>query len=119
MAKKNEQKAYVKIQSSMTLNVTPGLQNEDVTNPDAHVADRLKINATWPKAIVLIQAGVHWYPSEIAEWATVKSLAKDKILSIVEFNDIPEDKPVIEKEKFVADLKEAKILKEETLDDLA
>ena len=72
-------KAYVKISSTININVTSGLQHKDVTNPDAHVADRLKINALWPKMTIPILAGVHWYPAEITEWNTVKNLVKDKI----------------------------------------
>ncbi len=84
-------KAYVKISSTININVTSGLQNKDVTNPDAHVADRLKINALWPKMTIPILAGVHWYPAEITEWNTVKCLVKDKVLTIGEFSDEVEE----------------------------
>lgn len=80
-------KAYVKISSTININVTSGLQHKDVTNPDAHVADRLKINALWPKMTIPILAGVHWYPAEITEWNTVKRLVKDKVLTIGEFSE--------------------------------
>ena len=40
---------FVQIQSDVTIRVTTGLQNKDVTNPDAHVPDRLKVNPEWPK----------------------------------------------------------------------
>ena len=73
---------FVQIQSSVTIRVTTGLQNKDVTNPDAHVADRLKVNPEWPKHQVLIKAGAHRYPAEIVEWPSVKALAADKILTI-------------------------------------
>lgn len=84
-------KAYVKISSTLNINVTCGLQHKDVTNPDAHVADRLKINALWPKMTIPILAGVHWYPAEITEWNTVKRLVKDKVLTIGEFSDEVEE----------------------------
>lgn len=88
MARKSASKgAFVRIQSTKTINVTMGLHNQDVTNPDAHIPDRLKVNPLWPKLTVLIREGVHWYPSEIAEWPTVKALANDKILTIGEFSD--------------------------------
>lgn len=74
---------FVRIQSNETIHVTCGLQNKDVTNADAHVPDRLKVSATWPKATVLIQKGAHMYPSEIVEWATVKALAKAKYSQLV------------------------------------
>lgn len=83
---------FVQIQSSVTIRVTTGLQNKDVTNPDAHVADRLKVNPEWPKHQVLIQAGVHRYPVEIVEWPSVKALAADKILTIGSVEEIDESK---------------------------
>lgn len=90
-ANKPETKAFVRIQSNVTINVTMGLQNQDVTNADAHVPDRLKVNPLWPKLTVLIRQGVHWYPSEIAEWPTVKALVEDKVLTIGEFSDSCEE----------------------------
>lgn len=95
----NTKKAYVKIQSSITITVTMGLNNKDVTNPDAHVADRLKVSALWPKCTVQILAGAHWYPAEIAEWNTVKALEKDKILTIGEYSDACVDEPEVQKTK--------------------
>lgn len=81
---------FVQIQSSVTIRVTTGLQNKDVTNPDAHVADRLKVNPEWPKHQVLIQAGAHRYPAEIVEWPSVKALATDKILTIGSIEEVDE-----------------------------
>ena len=75
-------KNFVKIQSKVNITVTPGLQNMDVTNPDAHVPDRLKVQPTWPKAAVDIHEGIDVYPAYIAEWATVKALEKDKIITL-------------------------------------
>lgn len=100
-------KKYVKIQSEKTINVTPGLQNRDVTNPDAHVADRLKIQPTWPKCVVTIHKGVAWYSSEIVDWPTVKALAKDKILTIGIDSDTPEDTPAVDAETLQAQMQEA------------
>lgn len=72
----------VQIQSSVTVRVTCGLQHKDVTNPDAHVADRLKVAPLWPKHVMLIRQGAHNYPAEIKEWPSVKALANDKVLTI-------------------------------------
>lgn len=72
----------VRIQSTITITVTPGLQCKDVTNPDAHVPDRLKVSPLWPKATVMIRKGTGFYPAEIVEWPTVQCLEKDKILTI-------------------------------------
>lgn len=80
-------KKYVRIHSKRTIQVTSGLQHEDVTNPDAHVPDRLKISPRWPLCLVVINQGSHLYPSEIVDWPTVKALAKDKVLTIGEFTD--------------------------------
>ena len=83
---------FVQIQSSVTIRVTTGLQNKDVTNPDAHVPDRLKVNPEWPKHQVLIKAGAHRYPAEIVEWPSVKALAADKILTIGSVEEVDESK---------------------------
>lgn len=83
-------KAYVRIQSQININVTSGLEYRDVTNPDAHVGDRLKINSLWSKRIIPIKEGSHFYPSEITEWNTVKSLQKDKVITIGEYTDEPD-----------------------------
>lgn len=87
-------KPYVRIQSNITINVTAGLHNQDVTNKDAHIPDRLKVNPLWPKMTCLIKQGVGVYPSEIVEWPAVKALAKDKVLTIGEQLDNPEDAEV-------------------------
>ena len=84
---KDTQKQFVKIQSKINITVTAGLQGKDVTNPDAHVADRLKISALWPKCTVDIHEGVGYYPAYIAEWGSVKGLEKDEILSIAGYYD--------------------------------
>lgn len=88
----------VRIQSTITISVTPGLQAKDVTNPDAHIADRLKVSAEWPKCTVLIKEGVGMYPADIVEWNTVKALAKDEILTIGETREVSteEEKQTIE-----------------------
>ena len=91
-------KDYVKIQSTTTIHVTPGLQYRDVTNPDAHVPDRLKVHPTWAKCVICITAGVGIYPSEIVEWDSVKALAKCNILTIGDFVDEggnPEEKELM------------------------
>lgn len=75
-------KDYVIIQSSIDIVVTAGLQNEDVTNPDAHVPDRLNVKPIWPKTRVQIYKGQHTYPSVITTWNSVKSLANSGILTI-------------------------------------
>lgn len=100
-------KKYVKIQSSVTINVTPGLQYEDNTDVKEPIRDKLKVNASWPKATVLIKQGQFWYPSEISEWNTVKSLQKDKILTIGEFtDDVDEEDVKLAKENLANELKE-------------
>lgn len=87
-----KQKPYVRIHSQTTIQVTCGLQNKDVTNPDAHVPDRLKVSPLWSKATIVIHQGQHDYPAEIVEWPTVKALEKDGILTIGQFVDEADDK---------------------------
>lgn len=90
----------IRIQSKITINVTPGLQNKDVTNPDAHIPDRLKVSAEWPKCTLLIRAGVGTYPAEIAEWPTVKALVKKEIMTIGAMEDAKTEDQQKEVEEF-------------------
>lgn len=116
-------KKFVRIQSTKNITVTPGLQHQDVTNKDAHIPDRLKIAAEWPRAMVDIKAGVGLYPAYVAEWNTVKSLAKDKILTIGEFVDDADDETKAKKEKLdktLEDIEEkTKKIKSFNLNDIA
>lgn len=98
----------VQIHSNVTIRVTTGLQNEDVTNPDAHIPDRLKVNPEWPKYQVLIRAGQGMYPAEIAEWPSVKALAADKILTIGAISEVADSTLTPEQQKDVLTAKEAK-----------
>ena len=95
-----EQK-FISIQSPINITVTPGLHAQDVTNPDAHIPDRLKVQPLWPKVTVDIFQGVRNYPAEIAEWPTVKALVKDKVLtigSVINESVITDEEKQIEKD---------------------
>ena len=98
----------VQIHSNVTIKVTTGLQNQDVTNPDAHIPDRLKVNPEWPKYQVLIRAGQGLYPAEIAEWPSVKALAADKILTIGAITEVADSTLTAEQQKNVLIASEAK-----------
>ena len=100
---------FVQIQSSVTIRVTTGLQNKDVTNPDAHVPDRLKVNPEWPKHQVLIRKGAYRYPAEIVEWESVKALANDKILTIGSIEEVDESKLDELEQKDLNTVSEAKV----------
>lgn len=77
-------KDFVRIQSNITINVTSGLENVDVSNPDAHIPDRLRVNPLWTSTTVKIRQGAGVYPSEIKNWNTVQALARDGVLTIGE-----------------------------------
>lgn len=115
-----ETKPYVRIQSNVTISVTCGLDSQDVSNKDAHIPDRLKVNPLWPKATVLIRQGVGIYPSEIVEWNTVKALAKDKVITIGEFLDKPEtNEQALARDELKAGLSEIKAINNKSLADIA
>lgn len=106
---KTQENKYVRIQSTMTINVTAGLQAKDVTNPDAHVPDRLKVQPLWPKTTVLIKEGAHMYPAEITTWRTVKALEAKGILTIGAYSDTCDDPAVEESaKKLDTNIKEVK-----------
>lgn len=112
-----KEKEFVYIQSTTTIVVAPGLQNEDVTNPDAHVPDRLRINPVWPKMRIMIKEGRHIYPKMIKDWPSVKALIKDNVLTIGEEVDDVDDNALKEK---VEDIKtELKKIKDISLENLA
>lgn len=105
-------KPYVRIQSQTTINVTCGLQFKDVSNPDAHIPDRLKVSSEWPSCTFKIKEGAHIYPSEIVEWKTVKALERDGIITIGEYLDSADEKVVQAKEKLNLELNEKGINKD-------
>lgn len=81
---------YVKISSTIEITVTSGLQYEDHTNKDAHIPDRLKVAARWPKCNFALHVGVNYCPIEIKNWRTVQALAKQNIITIgEEVDEIP------------------------------
>ena len=98
----------VQIHSNITIRVTTGLQNQDVTNVDAHIPDRLKVNPEWPKHQVLIRAGQGIYPAEIVEWPSVKALAADKILTIGAISEVENSTLTNEQQKALLAASEAK-----------
>lgn len=111
-------KPYVRIQSSKDIRVTMGLNCQDVTNKDAHIPDRLKINPLWPKLTVLITKGANWYPSEIVEWNTVKALVEQGVLTIGEFSDNADAKVEEQKADLNRKIEEAEKKQRKTLDEL-
>lgn len=80
-------KRFIRIQSTKTIVVAPGLQCVGVTNKDAHVENRLKVNAMWQNSRVKIMNGVGYYPACMKNWDAVKSLEDLSILSIGEETD--------------------------------
>lgn len=73
---------YIRIQSERNIEVTEGLQSIDMTNVDAHVADRLRVAPAWVQTRVMIRKGMGLYPSCIKEWDSVKALAAARVLTI-------------------------------------
>lgn len=80
-------KKYVRLQSTKNITVTPGLLNIEMTNPNAHVPDRLRVASVWTQFCVKIHTGVGYYPAQIKEWGSVKSLVEDGVFTIGEETD--------------------------------
>lgn len=88
-------KKFVKIQSSINITVDAGLTCINMTNADARVAERLKVQPTWVGTRINIEVGAHYYPAIIKTWDSVKSLAKRSILTIgEECDECPEQEKV-------------------------
>lgn len=96
-------KKFVRIQSEVDITVSAGLQSINMSNKDAHVADRLNVKSAWVGTRTLIRKGTGYYPAEIATWDAVKALAKDQLLTIgEEVDEIPgseEEKAKVVKQK--------------------
>lgn len=75
-------KKYVLITSTITIEVTRDLGSVNLTNPTAPMADKLNVKPRWVPFRYLIKAGTYYYPAQIKNWKTVKSLEKDRLLTI-------------------------------------
>ena len=75
---------FVRIQSTISILVTPGLQASDYTDEKKAVANKLVIKPRWQEGSIQIKQGTHYYPAEIVKWNTVKQLAKQNIITIGE-----------------------------------
>ena len=80
-------KRFIRIQSSKNIAVTAGLQSIDMSNKDAHVADRLNIAQVWTGTRVLVKKDVGYYPAVMSTWPAVKKLAELGVLSFGEQTD--------------------------------
>ena len=81
-------KKFIRIQSSKNIMVTAGLQSIDMTNRDAHVADRFNVAQMWTGTRVLVKKDVAYYPAVISTWPAVKKLADLGVLSFGEPTDV-------------------------------
>lgn len=106
------EKNMIKIQSSMNVRVTAGLQYQDFTPNVDGLPNRLRVQPEWVQSAVMIEEGVGYYPAEIAEWETTKSLVENGIISIMSATDTQ----VSDEDKSKADeiRKNIKIMKEHT-----
>ena len=100
-----KEKRFIRIQSSKTICVAPGLQCVGVTNKDAHVENRLKVNSMWQNARIKIMNGTGYYPNCVKDWDAVKELQKLGILSLGEETDTIPDESM----RAVAEALEAKL----------
>ena len=97
-----QKQMFLEIQSALNVNVTMGLDNLNMTDVNANIGDKLKIQALWPKTIVSIKMGRSFYPIEIKEWNTVKVLVKNGMLTLGQIvEELPETLSE-EERKFIA-----------------
>ena len=88
--REKEMKKFVKINSTINIEVYPDLSAIDTTNMSAAMPDRLSAKPNWVYPI-LIKTGIHYYPVEIKGWKSVKALERNGKLSISEeVDDVPE-----------------------------
>ena len=118
MKKEENKKEFITIHSDVTIMVTPGLQHKNITNKDSRLENRMRVAPSWQKAGVLITKGKGIYPSEIAEWNSVKILIEKGVFTLDKDADLasqPEEKvkkakadkkAVVEAEQEFVNLKE-------------
>lgn len=101
-------KKFIRLQSTRNITVTPGLLNIEMTNPNAHVADRLRVASVWTQFCVKIHTGVGYYPAQIKDWGSVKALVEDGVFTLgEETDDCQGDPGAAEAEEMYNKLKEA------------
>lgn len=88
-------KKFIRITSTKTIRVTPGLQNVNVSNAHANISERLRVNSYWQGSTVMIKVGTGFYPAIIATWNSVKSLVESGILTLGEQTDDCTDETAI------------------------
>lgn len=92
---------YLKIQSKLNVNITSGLDHLDMTDVNANVGDKLKVQALWAKQIVRIKAGVSYYPVEIKDWNTTKALVRGDMITLGEIVEFLPDELNEEEKAFI------------------
>ena len=92
---KNEKK-FIRIESKMNITVTTELAHMDVSEPDAHVPDRLRIAPQWQHTTVDIKQGTGYYPAYIKDWNSVQVLSKANVLTLGEEVDECENQQQVE-----------------------
>lgn len=97
---------FIIIDSKIDITVTNGLSSADKTNYGSKVGNNLNVQPLWTRTAVHIKAGKHVYPSEIADWQTVKTLEENNVFTLGrEIDDgTPEELQMLE--EFRAELKQ-------------
>lgn len=110
----------VRIQSSMTITVTSGLQCKDLSDDSQqNIPNRLKVAPEWPKYSIQIMQGVGEYPAEIAKWNTVKALVEAGVMTISESTNEAKEEDTAKVEALKKEEKQGKRGKKgKTLDEL-
>ena len=115
MANKN----YVQINSSINITVTPGLNYQNATDKTLQIANKLRINPLWQKLAIDIKVGVHWYPADIAEWHSFKTLSDKHLMTIVKFADEPDNSEDAKEKEEAKDIKKKFDVQKQTLEEIA
>lgn len=92
---------FVRIQSTRPIVVTGGLQAINMTDERSLNPDKLNVKPSWTSFRVQLKQGTGYYPARIKDWASVKVLSSQEILTVGNTTDtLPEnyeDKAVAEK----------------------
>lgn len=82
---------FIRVQSDINIDVTPGLMYIDMTNEDAHIPDRFRVASAWIQSRISIRQGAHYYPAKIKNWGSVISLVDHGQITLgTECDEIPD-----------------------------
>lgn len=87
---------FIRISSTMPIEVYPELLFQNTTTGSDAIPNRLNVRVLWTDFGVRVIQGVGYYPSIMKDWDAIKSLAKKEVITLGQETD---DLTGVEEEK--------------------